>query len=79
MLANQIGYFSLILGLFFSFLLSIVSIKSLYDNNKVIDYKVLSLTFLQFLFVLISFLGLILLIIIVKMVSLIEFIIRIYI
>ena len=59
MLANQIGYFSLILGLFFSFLLSIVSIKSLYDNNKVIDYKVLSLTFLQFLFVLISFLGLI--------------------
>ena len=59
MLANQIGYFSLILGLFFSFLLSIASIKSLYDNNKVIDHKVLSLTFLQFLFVLISFLGLI--------------------
>ena len=59
MLANQIGYFSLIFGLIFSFLLIIVSVKNFNDDNKGIDHKVLSLSFLQFFFVLISFLGLI--------------------
>ena len=59
MLANQIGYFSLILGLFFSLFLSGVSIRNFYDNNKKIDQKVLALSFLQFFFVVISFLGLI--------------------
>jgi len=59
LLANQIGYFSLIFGLIFSFLLIIVSVKNFNDDNKGIDHKVLSLSFLQFFFVLISFLGLI--------------------
>ena len=59
MLANQIGYFSLILGLVFSFLLCVFSIKSFNDNNKNIDHKVLSLSFLQFFFAVVSFLGLI--------------------
>ena len=59
MLPSQIGYFSLILGLFFSLFLSGVSIRNFYDNNKKIDQKVLALSFLQFFFVVISFLGLI--------------------
>jgi cytochrome c-type biogenesis protein CcmF len=59
LLANQIGYFSLILGLVFSFLLCVFSIKSFNDNNKNIDHKVLSLSFLQFFFAVVSFLGLI--------------------
>jgi len=59
LLANQIGYFSLILGLFFSLLICVASVKNFYDNNKSIDHKVLTLSFLQFFFVVISFLGLI--------------------
>ena len=34
MLANQIGYYSLILGLALSFILSAVSIKDFYNNNQ---------------------------------------------
>ena len=60
MLANQIGYYSLILGLALSFILSAVSIKDFYNNNQGINQKVLSLSFLQFFFVIISFLSLIL-------------------
>jgi cytochrome c-type biogenesis protein CcmF len=60
LLANQIGYYSLILGLALSFILSAVSIKDFYNNNQGINQKVLSLSFLQFFFVVISFLSLIL-------------------
>ena len=59
MIASQIGYFSLILGLVFSFLLSIISIKSFNDGNININQKILSFSFLQFFFVVLSFLGLI--------------------
>ena len=60
MLANQIGYYSLILGLLLSVLLCGVSIKDLNSNNKQINPNVLSLSFLQLVFVIVSFLSLIL-------------------
>ena len=59
MLANQIGYYSLILGLLFSFLLCVVLIKD-FNNNKRINWNVFTLSFLQFTFVVVSFLSLIL-------------------
>ena len=59
MLANQIGYFSLILGLVISLPLSIISIKSLNNNDKNLDTKILSLSFFQLFFVVISFFGLV--------------------
>ena len=58
MLASQIGYYSLILGLGSSFLLTFFLIKC-FTNNKILENKIYSLTFLQFLFVVISFLSLI--------------------
>ena len=57
-MANYIGYYSLFLGLIFSILLIPLGIKS-FNNEKIIDHKIFSFSFLQFLFVLISFLGLI--------------------
>ena len=60
MLANQIGYYSLILGLLLSVLLCGVSIKDLNSNGKQINQKVLSITFLQLVLVIVSFLSLIL-------------------
>ena len=60
MLAHQIGYYSLILGFFFSILIIPVSIKNFNNKNKVIDNKVFSISFFQFFFVLVSFSGLIL-------------------
>ena len=60
MLANQIGYHSLILGLLFSLLLCAVSIKDFNDNNKRVNQNVFTLSFLQLTFVVISFLSLIL-------------------
>jgi cytochrome c-type biogenesis protein CcmF len=57
-LASLIGFYSLIFGLCFSFLITLFSIKN-FKNTNVFDNKIISLTFLQFLFVLISFLGLI--------------------
>ena len=59
MLANQIGYYSLILGLLFSVLLCGVSIKDFGESNKKINQNILSLTFLQLVFVIVSFLSLI--------------------
>ena len=59
MLASQIGYYSLILGLLFSFLLCGVSIKSFINSSKQIGQNVLSLSFLQLVFVIVSFLSLI--------------------
>jgi len=60
LLANQIGYYSLILGLLFSFFLCGVSIKDLNSSNKQINQNVFFLSCLQLVFVIISFLSLIL-------------------
>ncbi|MDC1250435.1 heme lyase CcmF/NrfE family subunit [Pelagibacteraceae bacterium] len=59
MLANQIGYYSLILGLLLSVLLCGVSIKDFNNINKLINQNILSLSFLQLVFVIVSFLSLI--------------------
>ena len=59
MLANQIGYFSLILGLLLSVLLCGVSIKDFNNTNKQINQNILSLSLLQLVFVIVSFLSLI--------------------
>ena len=59
MLANQIGYYSLILGLIFSVLIIPISIKNFNNNNKSIDTRIFSISFFQFFFVMVSFLGLI--------------------
>ena len=60
MLANQIGYYSLILGFFFSILIIPISIKNFNNKNQIIDNKIFSISFFQFFFVLVSFCGLIL-------------------
>jgi len=60
LLANQIGYYSLILGLLLSVLLCAVSIKDLNSSSKRISQYVLSLSFSQLVFVIVSFLSLIL-------------------
>ena len=60
MLANQIGYYSLIIGLLLSFLLCGVSIKDLSSRSKRINQNVLSLSFFQLVFVIVSFFSLIL-------------------
>ena len=59
MLANQVGYYSLILGLLLSVLLCGVSIKDFNNTNKQISQNILSLSFLQLVFVIVSFLSLI--------------------
>jgi cytochrome c-type biogenesis protein CcmF len=59
LLANQIGYYSLILGLLNSVLLCGVSIKDFNNNNKQISQNTISLSFLQLVFVIVSFLSLI--------------------
>ncbi|MDA8801213.1 heme lyase CcmF/NrfE family subunit [Candidatus Pelagibacter bacterium] len=59
MLANQIGYYSLILGLLLSVLLCGVSIKDFNKTNNQINQNILSLSFLQLVFVIVSFLSLI--------------------
>ncbi|MDA9659031.1 heme lyase CcmF/NrfE family subunit [Candidatus Pelagibacter sp.] len=59
MLANQIGYYSLILGLLLSVFLCGVSIKDFNNANKQINQNILSLSFLQLVFVIVSFLSLI--------------------
>jgi len=58
LLANQIGYYSLILGLIFSVLIIPISVKN-FNNNKSIDTRIFSISFFQFFFVMVSFLGLI--------------------
>jgi cytochrome c-type biogenesis protein CcmF len=60
LLANQIGYYSLILGLLLSVLLCAVSIKDFSKSSKQINQKILSLSFLQLISVIVSFLSLIL-------------------
>ena len=59
MLANQIGYYSLILGLLLSVLLCGVSIKDFNNTHKQINQNVLFLSFLQLVFVIVSFVSLI--------------------
>jgi len=59
LLTNQIGYYSLILGLLLSVLLCGVSIKDFNNANKQINQNILSLSFLQLVFVIVSFLSLI--------------------
>ena len=58
MLASQIGYYSLIIGLFFSIIIIPISIRNL-NNTKIIDIKIFHVSFLQLVFALISFGGLI--------------------
>jgi len=60
LLANQIGYYSLILGLMLSVLLCGVSIKDFNRSSKQINQNVLSLSLLQLVFVIVSFLSLVL-------------------
>jgi len=57
-LASLIGYYSLIFGLFFSLLIILFSIKN-FRNKEVFDNKIISLTILQFFFVIVSFFSLI--------------------
>ena len=57
-MASLIGFYSLVFGLFFSFLIILFSIKNL-RNTNVFNNNLISLTFLQFLFVIISFFGLV--------------------
>ena len=59
MLANQIGYYSLILGLISSIIIIPISLKNYPHNNETIDRKIFSLSFFQFFFVLVSFIGLV--------------------
>ena len=57
-MASLIGFYSLIFGLCFSFLIILFSVKN-FKNSNIFDNKIIFLTFLQFFFVVISFLGLI--------------------
>ena len=59
MLANQIGYYSLILGLLLTVLLCGVSIKDYNSGVKQVNQKVFSLSFVQLILVIISFVSLI--------------------
>jgi len=58
-LASSIGLYSLFFGLSSSFLIIFFSIRN-FKNLNIFDNKIISLTFLQLLFVIISFIGLIL-------------------
>ncbi len=58
-MANLIGFYSLIFGLCFSFLIILVSIKN-FRNSRIFDNKIIFLIFLQFFFVVVSFSSLIL-------------------
>ena len=60
MLANQIGYYSLILGLLFSFSLCTIAIQDFNKVNKKLNANIIILTFLQLTFVIVSFFSLIL-------------------
>jgi cytochrome c-type biogenesis protein CcmF len=59
LLASQIGYYSLILSLFFGILIIPISIKNFNNVSQKIDTRIISISFLQFFFVAISFFGLI--------------------
>ena len=58
MIYSSIGYYSLILGLFISLPIFFFSIKN-FKTNEVLDYKIITFSFIQLLLVIISFLGLV--------------------
>jgi cytochrome c-type biogenesis protein CcmF len=60
LLASQIGYYTLILGLLITFLLCGVSIKDFNNSNKRVNQNIYTLLFLQLVMVVVSFLSLIL-------------------
>ena len=55
---SLIGLYSLVFGLLFSFLIVFFAIKNFKDTN-ILNNKIISLTFFQLFFVIVSFLGLI--------------------
>ena len=57
---NSIGYYSLIFGICFSFPIIFYSVIN-FRNSKELDKKIIFFIFLQFFFVIVSFLGLVLL------------------
>ncbi len=57
-MASLIGSYSLSFGLFFSILIIFFSVKNLKDA-EILDKKIITFTFIQFFFVVISFFGLI--------------------
>ncbi len=57
-MASLIGSYSLSFGLFFSVFIVFFSVRNLRDN-EILDKKIISFTFIQFLFVVTSFFGLI--------------------
>ena len=57
-MSSILGFYSLVLSSGLSFLIIFFSIKN-FRNSRILDERIVSLSFLQFFFVLISFLGLI--------------------
>ena len=57
-MASLIGKYSLIFGLCCAFLIILISIKN-FKSTNIFDNRIVTLTFLQFFFVIVSFLGLI--------------------
>ena len=57
-MASLIGLYSLVFGLFFSLLIIFFSIKN-FRNYNIFDNKIISLTLLQFFFVIVSFFSLV--------------------
>ncbi len=57
-MASSIGFYSLIFGTLFSFLIILFSIKN-FTDEKNFNIKIISLVFLQLAFVVVSFIGLI--------------------
>ena len=57
-MASLIGFYSLTFGFCVSFLIIFYSIKN-FSNSNIFDNKIIIFTFLQFFFVIVSFLGLI--------------------
>ena len=57
-MASLVGYYSLLSGFFCSFLIIYFSIIN-FKDTKILDKRILSFTFFQFFFVVISFFGLI--------------------
>jgi cytochrome c-type biogenesis protein CcmF len=58
MLYSSIGYYSLIFGLIISFPIFFFSIKN-FRNEEVLDYKIITFSFIQLFLVVLSFLGLV--------------------
>ena len=59
MIFTSIGHYALTLGLLLSIPIIFYSVKN-FTNSNILDYKIINFTFLQFILVFISFLGLIL-------------------